>query len=112
MKGGKGADRFVFTGMADKGDRVLDFSKQEKDVLVFEVPGFKGLKAGKLKATQFVLGNKALDKSDRFIYDQKRGTLSYDADGLGGAKQTLIATLTSKPSLTSKDFVITANSSF
>jgi Ca2+-binding RTX toxin-like protein len=112
MKGGKGADRFVFTSVADKSDRIQDFSRKEKDVLVFEVPGFRGLKAGKLQASQFVLGNKALDKGDRFIYDKTRGTLSYDADGLGGAKQTLIATLTTKPSLTAKDFVITANSSF
>ncbi|HEY9659528.1 MAG TPA: hypothetical protein V6C65_13805, partial [Allocoleopsis sp.] len=57
---------------------------------------------------QFVLGNKAKDGNDRFIYNQKKGTLFYDADGKGGVGQVQLATFDNKPGLRANDFLVVA----
>lgn len=54
---------------------------------------FGGRKAGKLLATQFVLGSRAQDKNDRFLFALKTGVLTFDVDGKGGKKAILIADL-------------------
>jgi Ca2+-binding RTX toxin-like protein len=106
LKGGTGADKFVFTAPTDRVDRILDFSKQERDQILLVSNGFTGLKAGNVKQKQFVLGNKAKDKNDRLIYNQKNGALFYDADGKGGTAQVRIATFANKPALGVSDFIV------
>jgi Ca2+-binding RTX toxin-like protein len=106
LKGGTGADKFVFTAPTDRVDRILDFSRQEQDKILLISSGFTALKAGSVKQKQFVLGNKAKDKNDRLIYNQKNGALFYDADGKGGAAQVRIATFANKPALGASDFTV------
>lgn len=107
ITGGTGTDLYVFNRLGDKGDRIKDFSKQEGDKLVFDLDGFAGLKAGGLKSGQFVKGKAALDKNDRFIYDQKKGKLFYDSDGIGSKKQVEVALFDNKPALSASNILIT-----
>ncbi|HEY9627861.1 MAG TPA: calcium-binding protein [Coleofasciculaceae cyanobacterium] len=106
ISGGIGTDQFVFVSLRDKGDRITDFNKLEGDKLVFDLDGFAGLKAGALKSSQFVKGKKALDRKDRLVYDQKKGKLFYDADGIGSTKQIEIATFGNKPALTASNILV------
>lgn len=105
LKGGTGADKFGFTAPTDKLDRIMDFSRQEGDKIVFLTSGFSGLSAGNIRRNQFVLGKKAKDANDRLIYNKKKGELFYDADGKGGAAQVKIATFDNKPALGARDFL-------
>ncbi|MBE9178156.1 calcium-binding protein [Oculatella sp. LEGE 06141] len=109
LSGGAGADLFVFNRLSDKGDRIIDFNKQEGDKLAFDLDGFAGLRSGVLKANQFVKGAQARDGNDRFIYDQRSGSLFYDKDGKGGVAQVKIATFGEKPALTARDIIVAAS---
>lgn len=104
--GGRGADRFVFDHLRERGDKIQDFSHQ-KDKIEVSAAEFGGrLKRGKLLKPQFVLGSKAEDRSDRFLYDQ--GRLFFDADGTGHSKKLLLATLLDAPSLSYRNITVTA----
>lgn len=109
LRGGAGADRFVFTTRTDGVDRIADFSRQEGDKLVFLSSSFPGLRSGVLRRNQFTVGNRAEDKNDRFIYNEQRGILFYDADGRGGVGQVRVATFADKPSLTARDIIVAAS---
>jgi serralysin len=61
---------------------------------------------GTLPAAYFYAGSSAHDSDDHIIYDRTTGALSYDPDGNGVCGATLLATLTNKPVLLLKDFVI------
>ncbi|HEY9646654.1 MAG TPA: hypothetical protein V6C88_09805, partial [Chroococcidiopsis sp.] len=63
---------------------------------------------GTLKSSQFVVGTKALDSSDRFIYNASKGILSFDIDGSGSKAAIQIAIFNGKPSLTAKNIAIIA----
>ncbi len=43
--------------------------------------------------------------NDRFIYNQKRGKLFYDSNGIGSKKQLEITTCGSKPGLVANDIL-------
>lgn len=75
---------------------------------MFTKLGKKGTEANpaKLKKAFFTIGDKAKDKNDYVIYDNKKGKLFYDADGSGKAKQVEIATLSKKLKMTEKDFFV------
>ncbi|MGH2412938.1 MAG: calcium-binding protein, partial [Microcystaceae cyanobacterium] len=94
LTGGTGADIFAFDAPNKGIDKITDFSVVD-DTIQISAAGFGGgLKAGAALATnQFVIGASAQHTSDRFIYNQGTGALFFDADGLGGAAQTQIATL-------------------
>lgn len=112
LEGGEGADRFVFGSPTDRVDRVMDFSRREKDKLVFVSNGldsFDGLQVGRVKKDQFVVGKRAADKNDRFIYNEKKGVLFYDEDGKGGVGQVRIATFADQPTLGAKDLLVVAS---
>ncbi|WP_262297222.1 beta strand repeat-containing protein [Microvirga sesbaniae] len=115
LSGGKGADIFLFersTPGTAGPDLIQDFKVAEYDRVYLSLSTFTGFKTsdlGRLKASDFVLGTKALGKEDRVIYDQAKGELYYDADGTGGASQVHIATFTNagtKPALTYASFFI------
>jgi Ca2+-binding RTX toxin-like protein len=106
LTGGTGKDRFEFKRRQQGIDRITDFSVAD-DTLVFLGRDFKsGLKVGGLKVDQFQLGSRAVDRSDRFIYNAQTGGLFFDADGSGGAKQIQLAKLAKGLSLTAQDFVV------
>jgi Ca2+-binding RTX toxin-like protein len=115
LTGGKGSDIFLFdrsTPTTAGPDMIQDFKTAEYDRIHLSQNTFSGFKAsdfGRLKASAFVLGSKALDREDRIIYDQASGKLYYDADGTGGSTQFHIATFTNsgtKPALTYASFFI------
>lgn len=109
MIGGAGADSFVLSAPRSGIDRIQDFNKQQGDRLVVDVEDFPGLRTGRLRANQFVNGTQALDRNDRFIYNQRNGALFYDADGRGGVGQVRIATLGGNPDLTATDIIAVAS---
>jgi Ca2+-binding RTX toxin-like protein len=109
MIGGAGADRFVLSAPRSGVDRIQDFDQREGDVLVVDSDDFAGLRRGSLRQNQFVKGTKALDRNDRFIYNQRNGALFYDADGKGGAGQVRIATFGEKPALSASDILVAAS---
>ncbi|HEV2565397.1 MAG TPA: hypothetical protein VGU19_09960, partial [Microvirga sp.] len=115
LTGGKGSDIFLFdrsTPTTAGPDMVQDFKTAEYDRIHLSQNTFSGFKAsdlGRLKASAFTLGTKALDREDRIIYDQASGKLYYDADGTGGSTQFHIATFTNsgtKPALSYASFFI------
>ena len=62
------------------------------------------LEVGDLKGKYFHEGKKAADGNDHIIYHD--GTLSYDADGKGGAKQVEFAVLKGAPDISAHDVVV------
>lgn len=93
LDGGVGADDFLF---AHKGgvnaDTIVNFISGSDEIglniLAFGAAG----PVGTLAASAFRLGAAAVDADDRIIFDAA-GRLWYDADGVGGAAQVLVANL-------------------
>jgi Ca2+-binding RTX toxin-like protein len=106
--GGSGRDRFVFWEYSGThADKIEDF-EHGNDRIVLDHDPFFALAVGNVDASNFVLGKYAKDANDHLIYDRESGKLYYDADGLGGASRSLVATFLNKPVLTASDFKITA----
>ena len=92
LTGNKGKDTFVFDTALSKAnlDTITDFSVKD-DKFFLDKTVFKKLGAGKptnpkqLNKNFFSL-DKAKDKNDYVIYNEKTGVLSYDADGSGKGK--------------------------
>jgi Ca2+-binding RTX toxin-like protein len=108
LTGGTGKDNFSFTSLADRTDKITDFSVPNDSILVSAMGFGGGLMAGNaITADQFVIGSSATDAGDRFIYNDNNGALSFDADGAGGTSQVQIATLSTDLSLTNNDIFVT-----
>lgn len=108
LTGGLGADFFRFDttlSKTDNVDRITDFSVVD-DTLQLDDAVFKKLALGALKAADFVTGSKALDASDRIIYNSATGDIFYDADGSGAGAAVLFAKVAAGTALTSADFLI------
>jgi Ca2+-binding RTX toxin-like protein len=106
--GGAGRDRFVFQTRNQGIDRISGFSTVF-DRIDFSAAGFgRRLRRGFLAAPQFRFGSRALDASDRFIYNRTRGILAYDSDGTGALAPTAIAILNPGTALFSSDIYIIA----
>ena len=105
--GGAGADTFRFSvapGTAN-ADTITDFvSGTDKIALAAGV--FTGLATGALAPSAFHAGSAAASATDHVIYDSATGKIWWDVDGLGGAAQQLIATLTPGAALVAGDFLI------
>ncbi len=105
ITGGSGKDMFVFAKPAERPDRITDFEKGDRIVVLGR--SFKGgLKAGTLNAKHFQMGTKALGADDRFIYNRRTGVLAFDADGTGSRKAIVFAQLEGSPNLTSQSILI------
>jgi Ca2+-binding RTX toxin-like protein len=109
LTGGLGNDNFVFDTKLSATlnvDLITDFS-HANDTIVLENAIFTGIAAGTLSAAAFRVGTKALDASDRIIYNKSNGNVFYDADGNGARAQVLFAKLTGSPDdVTRTDFFI------
>ena len=110
LTGGTGADTFAFDlrETAANRDVIQDFAHLV-DHLAFDRAAFTQLAAlppGALDSAQLALGTAATTAQHHFVYTQATGSLYYDADGLGGTAQVLIATFTNKPALTAADFLL------
>lgn len=118
--GDKGKDVFVFdtmlgTSSTDRKvnfDTIKDFSVRD-DSIYLDNAIFKKLGSGTLSNPKqlskafFTIGDKAKDKNDYIVYNDKTGVLSYDADGSGKGKAIEIAQLSKKlTTMTNKDFCV------
>jgi Ca2+-binding RTX toxin-like protein len=104
--GGTGRDRFVFQSPRQRIDSITDFNPVA-DTIVVSTRGFGGgLRRGVLPGSQFHLGSVAADRSDRFIYNQTNGVLSFDPDGIGRLGRTAIALLDPGLPVTHPDIVV------
>jgi Ca2+-binding RTX toxin-like protein len=94
VSGGSGDDLFRFMTAPNAEfnvDRITDFVSAD-DRIGIQNRVFAGMgEEGAMDASQFRLGTKALDGSDRIVYDRASGDMFYDADGSGGAQAILFA---------------------
>lgn len=106
--GGAGKDAFTFdtTPSSSKNvDVIVDFNVVD-DTIRLNDTVFTKLKWGNLSASSFVVGEKALDSSDRIVYNDKTGALSYDADGTGSTAAVKFAAIENLAKLTAADFIV------
>jgi Ca2+-binding RTX toxin-like protein len=115
LDGGTGRDVFVFSTKANtrtNKDKIVDFKVKDDsfwlDNAVFTKLGKAGteIKPAQLKSSYFTIGDKAKDKNDYIIYNDKKGVLYYDADGSGRGKAVEIASLSKNLAMTHKDFFV------
>jgi Ca2+-binding RTX toxin-like protein len=108
LNGGDGLDGFLFDSALNgtkNVDAILDFSTAD-DTIYLDRTIFSGIAAnGTLSASAFRIGTSAGDTSDRIVFDTSTQRIYYDVDGLGGAAQVLVATVSSGLVLTHADFV-------
>ncbi|MDQ4086805.1 MAG: SGNH/GDSL hydrolase family protein [Pseudomonadota bacterium] len=111
LSGGAGADRFIFDSAlssASNVDRLSDFSSAD-DTIVLDRSFFGMVGAdGTLAATAFCQGTRALDSTDRIVYNKDIGAIYYDADGSGAALAILFAMVEPGTALNYTDFSIIA----
>jgi Ca2+-binding RTX toxin-like protein len=108
LTGGANNDFFVFNAPLSAANRdiVTDFFAPQ-DTFRLENAVMPGLgAAGALNANLFFAGAAAHDANDRIVYNKTTGALFYDANGNAAAGVTLLATLTTKPTLTAADFAV------
>lgn len=106
LDGGPGGDRFIYTSPNQGGDRILGFANDLDDIYISR-SGFGGvLSLGNLPTSRFVLGNRAQDSGDRFIYNRDLGQLFFDADGNGNQNPRLLATFEGSPMLRADHIVV------
>ena len=105
--GGAGKDTFTFdTKLASTNvDTIIDFNVAD-DTIRLNDTVFTKLKYGNLSSSSFVTGEKALDSSDRVVYNDKTGALYYDADGTGSAAAVKFAMIENLAKLTAADFIV------
>lgn len=121
LTGGTGTDIFRFDSKIGGGnvDRIEDFTPSE-DVLHLPDTIFLRLKAAirdetgsgpvAIRAGEFASnpGGTPIDKSDRILYNEDKGTLYYDPDGTGAKAAIKIAVLTGAPALEFDDILVYA----
>lgn len=105
LKGGEGSDKFVFDSLLIAGnvDTISDFSVAD-DAIWLDNAIFTKLALGTLNPGRFAIAAQAQDGTDRIIYNDANGNLSYDIDGVGGTTSKLIAKLDTGLAMTSADF--------
>jgi Ca2+-binding RTX toxin-like protein len=109
LEGGMGVDRFVFNDLTVP-DTIRDF-RPGVDRIVLDNSVFTALSEGDLNASAFQVVRKNFnpvpDADDRIIYNQKTGTLSYDADGSGTAQSAIVfANIGKNMAITDDDFFV------
>jgi Ca2+-binding RTX toxin-like protein len=107
LLGGMNLDVFAFTTALGLGnvDAILDF-QPGADRIALDDAIFAGLAPGALAPEAFVVGTAAQDADDRIVYDPATGTLSFDADGLGGLDAVAFATVQPGLAIAASDFVV------
>lgn len=107
LAGGSGVDYFYFDTAIGNGDidTISRFSvATDKIVLDHTAFGYGGALGG-LAAGDFVVGTKALDASDRVIFNSANGALYYDDDGSGAHAAILIAYVAADGLLSAGNFI-------
>ena len=106
LNGGAGRDGFDFdTAPTAVGDLISDFAPAD-DSIYLDRRVFGAIAAdGAIAASAFRAGTAAADAGDRIIYDSGSGRIYYDADGAGGAAQSLFALVDPGTAVTRLDFI-------
>ncbi|MBP8671990.1 MAG: M10 family metallopeptidase C-terminal domain-containing protein [Sphingobium sp.] len=110
LTGGTGADSFVLdilTTSANK-DVIKDFELGIDHIALDRSAfgAFSGNAAGALTAADLFYGTAATAADQHLIYNSTTGALYYDADGMGGAAQVMIASLTNHTLIQGSDIVL------
>jgi Ca2+-binding RTX toxin-like protein len=108
MKGGDGADIFLYASAAEGGDVIKGYVVGADGIEVSAAGFGGGLSAGTLGASRFVLGTAADQAFGQFVYDAGADELWFDADGTGAGASVLIADFGGKPALTEADITVIA----
>ncbi|NJM98293.1 MAG: calcium-binding protein [Phormidesmis sp. RL_2_1] len=98
LTGGAGRDAFRIDVLDGSTDLIYDFSVVDDLIEISKSAFGLSLALGTLSAGNFVLGSKASDVNDFFVYDAMTGRLTFDSDGSGAGMGAGIAILTTKPS--------------
>ena len=105
LTGGGGADEFQFAEMGSTNyDSIIDFASVD-DTIGLSGAAF-GLAFGALDPSVLVYGTAATNSTQRIIYNQATGDISYDADGNGAGARQLIVSLVDGTALAYEDFYI------
>jgi hypothetical protein len=104
LSGGGGSDTFRFGGDTET-DRITDFVSGI-DRIELDSRLYKTLTPGGLDSSVFLLGTAATTTAQRLIYDQSKGALYYDADGLGIAAPVLIGSFDNQAVIVVGDFTV------
>ncbi|HLO74851.1 MAG TPA: hypothetical protein VK196_00165, partial [Magnetospirillum sp.] len=108
-RGGAGRDTFRLTAIANGADTIADFAAGV-DRLQLVSPNFPGVSAAALPTILAINAQgTATSAATRLIYNTTTGQLSYDSNGSTAGGSTLLATLTTKPTLTASDFMVVAS---
>jgi hypothetical protein len=107
LSGGSGEDIFIFdTKPGDTNvDTLLDFNRED-DTIRLNDSVFTVLEEGTLSTSNFVIGDGAKDSDDYIIYNDKAGTLSYDADGVGEAAAVQFGVIDNLAKLAASHFIV------
>lgn len=108
LRGGAGRDSFVFDSALDalaNVDTILDYSVADDRILLDDAV-FTALTAGQGLGSAFVNGKAATTANHRLIHDAATGSLSYDADGVGGADAILFARIGAGQAMTASEFLV------
>ena len=113
LTGGLGADAFLFNtalNAATNRDTITDFDVVADTIQLENTGIFTALGAvlGVLDVTMFknLTTGGAVDATDRILYDDLTGAVSYDSDGSGATTAIQFATLTGAPTVFFNDFVV------
>ena len=106
LTGGEGHDDFKFKSINGKADVITDFRSREDQIVIdFSIDNFD-LSPGRLQNKQFVMGARAQDQDDRFIFDINSKILFFDSDGIGGQSSSKIAIFRNLSSLLASNIQI------
>jgi len=107
LKGETGADIFLFDAefmTVANVDTVGDF-ELGTDEIHLDKTYFGGLELGPLDAAAFAL-NHATGTDAQIVYDEVKGWLTYDSNGVDPGGATMFAKVTGAPTLTAASFVV------
>ena len=118
IDGGEGDDTIVFSGVTSwsNGMDTIEGFVSEDDTLQFSLKDVNDaiwgtrndLDAGKLDEDNFASNRsgRAEERDDYFVYNEKTGVLSFDADGSGRGHAVELATIVGHPEVNAHDIVL------
>ena len=109
LTGGPGYDEFLLWEKPSSAnvDRITDFNSTFDFINLFGTWSRQSALSPKpLGEDGFHLGTRAADKEDRVVYDQSTGTLYFDPDGSGPARQIKFAIILNKAAMVAADFYV------
>lgn len=110
LAGFGGADSFLFDVAPSlaNADRIRDFFVGEDHVALDDAvfTALATIAGDSLSAAEFGIGAAATTADQRIVYDDVRGSLAYDVDGVGGARAVVFAFVEAGLALTAADFMV------